>query len=250
MTGSGRFDRAESKNERNILRNAGSKGFRNSSIPEFSIFNLQFSIQVMGGRFGKYGDHKRKERLKQANPPHKGVAVQKGRSLLDNRPYGKRLYLGARVSIRPAELTDEAFIRELSRKAFHPYGPYEDLLPSWFLLGIGVVYVAVSDKKPAGYAMLERIHGGAQPPRIAELLAIAVEPWAQRHGIGDRLMGRIIRDAKSLLINRLTLHTAVDNLPGQALFRKHGFVSVGIETGFYPEGQDALTMQKEMEDVR
>jgi ribosomal protein S18 acetylase RimI-like enzyme len=138
-----------------------------------------------------------------------------------------------------------AFIHSLSRKAFRQYGPYEDLLPNWFLSGIGLVVLAVLGKRTAGYAMLERIEGKTALPRVSELLAIAVEPWARNHGVGDRLMQEIIREADLLLVERLILHTDVDNLPGQALFRKHGFTAYGIEQGFYPEGQDALIMEKE-----
>jgi ribosomal protein S18 acetylase RimI-like enzyme len=144
-------------------------------------------------------------------------------------------------------VSDAEFIQNLSRKAFRQYGPYEELLPAWFLSGIGATFVGVLGKRPAGYAMLERIHGESTSPRVSELLAISVEPWARKRGVGDRLMGEIIRQAKLLFVQRLILHTALDNLPGQALFRKHGFVAAGIEKRFYPEGQDALTMQKEME---
>jgi len=198
-----------------------------------------------GGRFGKYGEQKRIDRLRQASnlplsrttagehPPSDGLHRRKPRRK-------------ARIAIRPAELSDEAFIRSLSRKAFQQYGPYEDLLPNWFLSGIGIAFVAVLGKRTAGYAMLERIPNLYTCPRVSELLAIAVEPWARNWGVGERLMEEIIRKANLLLVERLVLHTAVDNLPGQALFRKHGFVANGVEKEFYPEGQDALMMQKEM----
>jgi len=39
---------------------------------------------------------------------------------------------------------------------------------------------------------------------------------------------------------------AADNLPAQALFKKYGFVPVKVKEGFYPEGQIALLMQKEI----
>lgn len=199
------------------------------------------------GRFGKYGEQKRKERLRQVRTGRRGVVPPVGPPVLDTLPHGKRPYRKGRIVVRPAEVSDAEFIRNLSRKAFRRYGPYEELLPSWFLSGIGATFVAVLGKRPAGYAMLERIPAIPASPRVSELLAIAVEPWARKLGVGDRLMGEITRKAKMLLVERLVLHTALDNLPGQALFRKHGFVASGIEKGFYPEGQDGLMMQKEME---
>ncbi len=45
-------------------------------------------------------------------------------------------------------------------------------------------------------------------------------------------------------VDRLILHTALDNLPGRALFKRHGFAACGVKKAFYPEGQDALMMEK------
>ena len=151
-----------------------------------------------------------------------------------------------RVVVRMAGTADAEFIRSLSRKAFQPYGPYEEMLPAWFLAGIGLVFVGVLRKRSAGFAMLERCGGEGVSPRISEVLAIAVEPWARNQGVGDRLMEEIIRRADMFQVDKLVLHTAVDNLAGQAVFRKHGFVPCGIEKEFYPEGQDALMMQRAM----
>jgi len=199
------------------------------------------------GRFGEYGEQKRADRLRQArNRPSIGTSVGK-RPASDALHRGKRPIRKARIDIRPAEVSDAVFIQSLSRKAFRQYGPYEDLLPNWFLSGIGATVVAVVGKRVAGYVMLERIGGEAASPRVSELLAIAVEPWARNRGVGDRLMGEIIRKAEERFVERLVLHTAVDNLTGQALFRKHGFVVYGIEKGFYPQGQDALLMQRNAE---
>jgi len=197
------------------------------------------------GRFGKYGEQKRKERLRQVRTGRMGVVPPVGSPASDAFPQGKRPHPKGRIVVRPAEVSDAEFIRNLSRKAFRQYGPYEELLPSWFLSGIGAAFVAVLGKRNAGYAILERIHSRSVSPRVSELLAISVEPWARKQGVGDRLMGEIIRKARLLLVEKLVLHTALDNLPGQALFRKHGFVACGIEKGFYPEGQDALLMERE-----
>jgi [ribosomal protein S18]-alanine N-acetyltransferase len=101
-------------------------------------------------------------------------------------------------------------------------------------------------KRPVGYVMLARSQGEGLGPRLSELLAIAVEAGARRWGIGDLLMREMIRKAEELLVKTLILYTAVDNLPAQALFKKHGFAPAGVKKGFYPEGQSALLMQKEI----
>jgi len=212
-----------------------------------SISNLQFNGMGTSGRFGKYGEQKRADRLRQArNRPSGGTFVGK-RLASDALHRGRRPIRKARIDIRPAEVSDALFIKTLSRKAFQQYGPYEDLLLNWFLSGIGAAFMALVGERVAGYVMLERTGGEAVSPRVSEVLAIAVEPWARNRGVGDRLMGEIIRKAEERFVERLVLHTAVDNLIGQALFRKHGFVVYGIEKGFYPEGQNALVMQRNAE---
>ncbi|HEJ83915.1 MAG TPA: GNAT family N-acetyltransferase [Desulfobacteraceae bacterium] len=198
------------------------------------------------GRFGKYGEQKRVDRLRQVMSRPSTSAVKGGRPASKPLHRGKQGHSNTRIAIRPAEVSDAEFIRDLSRKAFQQYGPYEALLPNWFLSGIGATMVAVLGRKIAGYAMLERIMGQAGSPRVSELLAIAVEPWGRNHGVGDRLLAETIRKARERHVERVVLHTAVDNLSGQALFRKHGFVACGIKTAFYPEGQDALVMEKEL----
>jgi ribosomal protein S18 acetylase RimI-like enzyme len=45
-------------------------------------------------------------------------------------------------------------------------------------------------------------------------------------------------------VETLVLHTAIDNLPGRTLFKKHGFVLLETKGGFYPRGQDAVMMYK------
>jgi ribosomal protein S18 acetylase RimI-like enzyme len=185
------------------------------------------------------------DRLRQARIRPPGIALTAGGTGGDTLRPARQVPVDGPVAVRPARASDADFIRSLSREAFRRYGPYEDLLPNWFLSGIGLVLVALMGKRPAGFAMLERIGGTVTATRISELLAIAVVSRAQRCGVGDRLMEAIIRKADTLMVDRLVLHTAVDNLPGQALFRKHGFAPYGIETRFYPEGQDALVMRRE-----
>lgn len=107
--------------------------------------------------------------------------------------------------------------------------------------------MAVLQKRAAGFVLLERTGNEAASPRVSKLLAIVVAPWARRRGLEDRLMQTIMRRADNLTVDRLVLHTAVDNLPGQALLRKHGFAPCGIKTRFYPEGQDALVMERRKE---
>ena len=101
-------------------------------------------------------------------------------------------------------------------------------------------------KRRIGYAMFARIRPDSPSPRVSELLAIAVEPGARRQGAGDLLLKESLEKAREEGIDTLILHTAMDNLPGQALFRKHGFKPARVKESFYPEGQNALAMVKDL----
>ena len=157
----------------------------------------------------------------------------------------KTLHSGT-VTVRPARAGDADYIRGLSKKVFEQYGPYESLLVQWFELGITVTLLALMEKHAVGFAMLRRLEHGWSLPRVSELLAIAVEPAKWRLGIGDLLMDEILKEAERLGVETLFLHTAIDNLPARILFRKHGFSEFGMKKKYYPKGQDAIMMYKDI----
>jgi ribosomal-protein-alanine N-acetyltransferase len=109
-----------------------------------------------------------------------------------------------------------------------------------------VTLIALHEERPVGFAMLGRFSNPAQVLFSAELLAIAVEPRKQRMGAGRLLMNEIEEIALSLGVNRLFLHTAKDNLPAQKLFRSCLFTPSELKRNFYPAGQDALLMFKDL----
>jgi ribosomal-protein-alanine N-acetyltransferase len=150
------------------------------------------------------------------------------------------------VNIRPAQQGDAEFIRALSALVFSRYGPYETILPEWFLSGIAQTFVAVMNEAPVGYAMLSADRWQHHSFSIAELLAIAVHPRNCRRGVGSRLMERVLQIAETSGVHILILHTGVHNRNAQALFKNHGFWPVGVKDGFYQGGQRAVMMQKEM----
>ena len=198
------------------------------------------------GRFGKYGDKKRIERLRRAKvePSY----AQRKQIISDEiqADYRKTTSKKRHITLRYAKASDVNFIRTLSRNAFHEYGPYEEILPRWFLSGMTVTLLALMRKEPVGYAMLGRHQHVWYAPRVSEMLAIAVEPGSRRLGIADLLMREIEKRAKELRVKTLVLHTAVENLAGQQLFKKRGFTPSVNKKGFYPGGQDALMMAKEL----
>lgn len=165
----------------------------------------------------------------------------------DRKDSGReRKNIDTAVSVRIARAGDVDYIRSLSGTAFHEYGPYEEMLPNWFASGITVTLLALVEDRPVGFAMIRRMGREPRLHRVSELLAIAVEPQQRKRGIGDLLLREIQTTAQRTGVEVLVLHTAIDNLPGRTLFKKHGFVLLDTKRNFYPRGQDAVMMYKDV----
>ena len=95
--------------------------------------------------------------------------------------------------------------------------------------------------------MIGNLYYNRKEEYFSELLAIAIEPERQKRGIGEMLIRGIERKAIELNANRLFLHTATENLSARKLFTKNGYRRWGIEKNFYPAGQDAVVMVKEID---
>lgn len=84
----------------------------------------------------------------------------------------------------------------------------------------------------------------------AEILTLAVAPWAQRLGIGRRMVEGLVRAVKRAEARRLHLEVAADNGAGLALYRKLGFAEVGRRKGYYVRKRgpsaDALLLALEL----
>ena len=197
------------------------------------------------GRYGKYGERKRLERLRDSKA---GFITTRRRGIKPKEGFSaflKRIPESS-LRVRQARPTDVGYIRDLSERSFQQYGPYDNVLSQWFELGTTVTLLACQGKRAMGFAMFSRPLLNHPIPLEIEVLAIAVEHNRRRKGIGDLLMREVESAAHQLQVDKLLLHTAVENLPACNLFKKHGFVPAEIKKDFYPLGQDALMMFKEM----
>ena len=84
----------------------------------------------------------------------------------------------------------------------------------------------------------------------AELLTLAIAPEARRRGLGQRLGGRFLYQARLRGAANAFLEVAADNAPAQALYDRAGFAPAGRRRGYYagPDGrvQDALVLRREL----
>lgn len=86
----------------------------------------------------------------------------------------------------------------------------------------------------------------------AELLTIAVLPEARRLGLGRRLVGRFIYQARLRGADSAFLEVAEDNAAARALYLAAGFAEAGRRRGYYrtPEGKavDALVLVRSLQE--
>lgn len=131
-----------------------------------------------------------------------------------------------------------AEMARLHRAAFvmpRPWSEAEilDLLISSLCFAVGMEHGFVMGRVVAGEA---------------ELLTIAVEPLAQRQGIGHSLMGKFMAEIRARHADTAFLEVAETNPAALALYAKWGFAEVGRRRGYYhaQDGQtvDALVLSR------
>ncbi len=92
---------------------------------------------------------------------------------------------------------------------------------------------------PAGGMILARTMADE-----AEVLTLAVDPVAQRQGIGRALLEHGMATAHQRGAQAVFLEVAASNAPAQALYAASGFAAVGRRSGYYPGGGDALVLRR------
>lgn len=101
-------------------------------------------------------------------------------------------------------------------------------------------FVACCGDEILGYLGLRILAGEAH------LTTIAVKESKRRRGVGESLLAWAIEFARQMGASLLTLEVRASNLPARSLYRKYGFVEVGIRRRYYVEtGEDALLMSLE-----
>jgi ribosomal-protein-alanine N-acetyltransferase len=77
----------------------------------------------------------------------------------------------------------------------------------------------------------------------AEILTLAVDPAAQRRGLGRALLEHAIRKAAACGAATIFLEVSAANAAAQALYAGRGFRPVGRRRSYYRDGSDALVLR-------
>lgn len=81
-----------------------------------------------------------------------------------------------------------------------------------------------------------------------ELVSIAVHPKYTGKGVGPYLMKQMLRYGKKHQAHSIILDVRTSNQRAQKLYRKFGFLQVGLRKRYYSDNQeDALIMKRELD---
>ena len=81
----------------------------------------------------------------------------------------------------------------------------------------------------------------------AEIQLVAVREMYRRCGRGSRVIEDLLEIAKEHGAKRVFLEVRVSNASAQILYLKSGFVGLYCRTRYYPDGEDAIVMMKELD---
>ena len=101
--------------------------------------------------------------------------------------------------------------------------------------------VAEQDGRLVGYAGLD--HGG----RVADVMTVAVVPERRRSGLGDQLLGELLRRAGERGAEAVLLEVRADNAAALRLYERGGFVQVSVRRRYYQPGDvDAYVLRRHL----
>lgn len=99
--------------------------------------------------------------------------------------------------------------------------------------------IALVDNKAVGYGGMWLILDEAH------ITNIAVHPDYRGHGIGDKILHKLIEICIENEINSMTLEVRASNVIAQNLYNKYGFIEEGIRKKYYEDNkEDAIIMWK------
>lgn len=122
--------------------------------------------------------------------------------------------------------------------------PWDEAVFRELLASTGVFGLVASGEDPAGVVLCRTIAGEA------EILTLAVPPWARRRGIARALMSAALDLAREAGANWAFLEVDVDNAAAVGLYEGLGFERAGLRRAYYDRGAagraDALVMRLDL----
>lgn len=81
----------------------------------------------------------------------------------------------------------------------------------------------------------------------AEIQLIATAEMYRRCGRGSKILSDLLDEARRRGVKKVFLEVRVSNSSAQLLYLKHGFTGLYARSRYYPDGEDAIVMKKELD---
>ena len=143
------------------------------------------------------------------------------------------------MTYRSWKFEDILKISELEKECFSDpwtYRMFVEGFSSKLFYGV----CAVEDGEIVGYACETVLF------ESAEVDNIAVAESCRRRGVGKKLLKKLETEAKERGARVILLEVRVSNAPAMTMYLKEGFKGIYVRPRYYPDGEDAVVMQKEL----
>jgi len=145
------------------------------------------------------------------------------------------------IEIRKVQLTDLDEIYEIEKENFKccwskEFIKFNICLPEY----VRKFYTAVKEKRIVGYIVCWL------SDKTAHIYNISVKKDYQNQGIGSFLLEYLLEELKKDGFNTVVLEVRKSNLKAISLYKKFGFTEEKILSKFYPDGEDAIYMIKNL----
>ena len=147
------------------------------------------------------------------------------------------------LSLRLATLDDAAAIARMSRDLIEQGLGWSWTTPRVLRSVRGAdtnVVLALEDQRVAGFAIMK--YGDAE----AHLLLLAVQPAAQRRGVGTALTRWVEGSALVAGIGQVYLEVRAGNAAARAFYERLGYVAVQALPGYYKAREAAVRMARDL----
>lgn len=145
--------------------------------------------------------------------------------------------------VRKTIPSDVSTILDIEKECFsEPYSEH-NLLYELTENPFGHVYSALVDGAVVGYIDFNITFNSATINRIA------VKEAFRRKGVGNLLLGQVLKDCeaeKDEVVEFLTLEVRSSNAPAIAFYKKHRFEPVTTKKQYYEDGEDAIYMVRSL----
>ena len=149
-----------------------------------------------------------------------------------------------RTWLRDMRRDDLAAVLDIERRSFaQPWSRafFEKELATPFARLVVVEEEAVPRPHVVGYACRWRVTDEVH------LLNVAVHPERRGFGIGRVLVEAVLDESRAAAARLISLEVRAGNVVARRLYRRLGFVDVGLRRGYYAPGQDAIVMELRMD---